>query len=1122
METVRATITKIICHKETSGYKVLVTRPLSGKSLVIVGEFGPEIIPESIADFHGDYKNHQKYGYQFRARSYTMVHNAEELASIRLFLDNIAPNIGLGRAEAVVDYFKMDTVQVLDNTPERLLEVPGIGKVSSDSLTKAWKENRERWNSERTIYSLRAFLGSLGLKERRIKRVLSYFGGHEFDAEEKIKQNPYQLIEIEGFGFTTVDFIARKLGITEESSERLKAFLIYCLKIICPSYGHLFLTIPEIILAINEFCVENNTKFMGKDITDADINDALISLQDHLVIDQGRVYSKSQFKFESESASLLNQIINAKSDLLFLTREAVDDYIERFEHENNIQLSDEQKTALYYFAEKKVFVITGAPGTGKCLGFDTPIMMFDGSIKKVQDIKQGDLLMGDDSTPRTVLSTCTGEDDLFKVTPKKGSPFVMNSSHILSLKANSGRRLKRDEIIDIAYPDYLKLPSHKKHHLKLFRVPINFKEQEIPINPYLIGYWLGNGSKDGTNFDCPFQEVVNKISSIVSPLNLVVKKSEYSSEDPRRGLNCGYRIRTKGKYPSGSNYFRNVLRSLNLLDNKHIPDIYMHNSSENRFLLLAGILDADGHKDLSNVFYLCLENKQLLEQTVFLARSLGFSAYINPVKKGGTSPKYGNKYIGEKTYYRTCICGDIDKIPNVVIAKKVSPRKQKKDVLATGFKIEPAGKGSYYGFELDGNGRFLLGDFTVTHNTSTLKAIVQLALTMGLRLTCMTPTGISAKKLASTINYDAFTIHRRLGYRDNQWLYNENNPFDTDVVVLDEASMIDQEVMYRLLSALKKRAHIVIVGDHNQLPSVGSGNVLRELIHCGALPIVTLDKIFRQDEASDIIKAAHQIIHGDTSLSLFKDSPTADIFFIRIKEIQEIEKIVVALASKFKEERRLFQIITPRNTGPLGIDSLNQLLQQALNAPSMLLPEIKLNTSIIRKGDRVIVKKNDYNNDIFNGDIGKVVSVAPSAISINIDDRLIEIPLEEIEEKIKLAYSLTVHRAQGQEYPMVILLIVNQHGKNLLQRNLLYTAITRAKKKVIVIGHGSAVEKAINNTSVIKRNTALGERLCSTQKKKLSSLTPPLEPAFSQGAPIDEDPSLSEIGNYFPMDIIER
>jgi hypothetical protein len=571
MESIRASILKILFFKEASGYKVLITRQLSGKSLVIVGEFGPEIIPESVADFHGEFKTHQKYGYQFKAYSYTMVHNAEELQSIRLFLDTIAPNVGLIRSSTIVEFFKMDTVSILDFHPERLNEVPGIGEISSNSLIAAWKENRQKWDSERIIYSVRAFLGTLGLKERRIKKVLSYFGGHVFDVENKIKENPYQLIKIEGFGFSTVDFIARKLGITEDSPDRLKAFIVYCVEIVCSSFGHLFFTIPEIMTVINEFCIQNNTKFLGRNITVEDINHTLITLEEQVVIDQDKIYSKKQYKFESNSAMILNQIMETKSDLMFLTKEAVEEFINKFEHENGIELSEEQKIALYYFAEKKVFIITGVPGSGKCLGYNTPVIMFDGTTKMVQDIVKEDLLMGDDSTPRRVLSTCTGTDDLYKITPIKGDPFIINKPHILSLKANKDRReLKKGFIFDIPLPDYLNLPSYMKHYLKLYKVPLTFPYKKVPLDPYLVGYWLGNGNSTDTGISTPFPEVIKHISKIVTPFGLSVKKT--SGDNVDYDITCDrnssyYKNLSDKRFP---NKFMDKLRELNLIGNKHI------------------------------------------------------------------------------------------------------------------------------------------------------------------------------------------------------------------------------------------------------------------------------------------------------------------------------------------------------------------------------------------------------------------------------------------------------------------------------------------------------------------------------------------------------------------------
>jgi exodeoxyribonuclease V alpha subunit len=363
-----------------------------------------------------------------------------------------------------------------------------------------------------------------------------------------------------------------------------------------------------------------------------------------------------------------------------------------------------------------------------------------------------------------------------------------------------------------------------------------------------------------------------------------------------------------------------------------------------------------------------------------------------------------------------------------------------------------------------------------TGKTTLLRAIVSLVKKLKLRLTCMTPTGISAKKLAMTIDSDAYTIHRRLGFKGGFWTYNESNQFETDIIIIDESSMIDQEVLYRMLIALRDRVHIIFVGDDNQLPSVGAGNVLREMISCNHIPTVRLDQIFRQNEASDIIRVAHKIKNGDTDLSLFKSDPRSDVFFIREGNPDSIERLIVDLAQRLKG-KKAFQIITPRNNGPVSVDSLNTILQKVLNPPAIGLEEMKCYNYILRKGDRIIVRKNDYERGIFNGDIGKVITIGGGFINVEIEGRSIQLTVEEIDQKIKLAYSITVHRSQGLEYPYIIIPFINQHGKNLLQRNLLYTALTRAKEKVIIIGHGSAIEKAIKNSSVSRRNTKLGERI---------------------------------------------
>jgi len=291
------------------------------------------------------------------------------------------------------------------------------------------------------------------------------------------------------------------------------------------------------------------------------------------------------------------------------------------------------------------------------------------------------------------------------------------------------------------------------------------------------------------------------------------------------------------------------------------------------------------------------------------------------------------------------------------------------------------------------------------------------------------------------------------------------------------------------------------------------------------MAILTADHLIKNAEhLRDLLKAAHKIQRGDTNLDLFRPEPQSDVFFYRERDVLELEKLIVGLAKKFKKERRLFQLITPRNEGPLGVEPLNALLQEALNPPSQNCTEVNFGSFILRKGDRAIIRKNDYQTDTFNGDIGKIVDIVKGRVSIDLDGRIVVLGIDDVRERVRLAYAISVHRSQGQEYPYIILPFINQFGRRMLQRNLLYTALTRAKEKVIVMGHGSAIERAINNASVTKRNTLLGERInkCLLQKKKPSSPPLPEELQNSPDALSEEEQSLSADGEYSPTATTEK
>lgn len=341
-------------------------------------------------------------------------------------------------------------------------------------------------------------------------------------------------------------------------------------------------------------------------------------------------------------------------------------------------------------------VLSLPPGFGKCLGKDTPIMMADGTIRKVQDITTGEKIMGDDSTPRTVLSTCQGREQLYKVVPVKGDPYIVNESHILSLySCDTG------EIRDMAVLDYVNASNWAKSRLKGYRVPVHFDEKPVPLDPYMIGYWLGDGSSNSPVITSQEGTVLKYFNENLSKYDL------YSSWISK------YDYRIKGARP---NFFYKTLQELNVLGNKHIPDIYKLNARQVQLQVLAGILDADGSR-IQGGWEFIQKNEKLFDDVVFLARSLGFACYKSKCTKTCTNSAKGRV---SGTYYRCSITGSgLEDVPCKVLRKRhFESRRQLKNVLHVGISVEKIEVGDYYGFEIDGNHRFVLGDFTVTHNTT--------------------------------------------------------------------------------------------------------------------------------------------------------------------------------------------------------------------------------------------------------------------------------------------------------------------------------------------------------------------------------------------------------------------
>ena len=360
-------------------------------------------------------------------------------------------------------------------------------------------------------------------------------------------------------------------------------------------------------------------------------------------------------------------------------------------------------------------------GGGKCLGYGTPVLMHDGTIKPVQDVRVGDLLMGPDSGPRRVLSLSRGRELLYRVTPAKGDPYVVNASHILSLRRTAEHAMPRypsqrraGEILNIPVGEYVTKSKTFRHIHKGWRVGVDYPEKPLPaaLPPYLLGVWLGDGTSRAPEVTTVDPEIVEYLSGHAARIGLRLVKKTCKGRTPVYALSGP----PTGKGPS-KNPVRAALNRYNLLRNKHVPHDYLAGSRAQRLSILAGLMDTDGsYTGRGFDFISVLE--PLADAVIYLSRSVGLAAYKSPCRK--TCVNNGV----EGAYFRVSISGAVDQIPCLIARKKAAPRAQKKDVLNVGITVAPIGEGDYYGFTITGDRLFVLGDFTVTHNTVCLAHIL--------------------------------------------------------------------------------------------------------------------------------------------------------------------------------------------------------------------------------------------------------------------------------------------------------------------------------------------------------------------------------------------------------------
>lgn len=365
-----------------------------------------------------------------------------------------------------------------------------------------------------------------------------------------------------------------------------------------------------------------------------------------------------------------------------------------------------------------------------------------------------------------------------------------------------------------------------------------------------------------------------------------------------------------------------------------------------------------------------------------------------------------------------------------------------------------------------------------TGKTTTTQGIIAALKAMGLRILLAAPTGRAAKRMSEATGMEAKTIHRLLEYNPKDgYKRNDDNPLEGDALIVDECSMIDLLLMNNLMKAIPAGMRLVLVGDIDQLPSVGAGNVLRDIIDSKRIPVIRLTRIFRQAQENRIVMSAHAINKGvfpDTS-----NGKNTDFFFIQQEDPEQAVDTIVKLVKErlpnaYKRPTSDIQVLTPMQRGVVGAANLNMALQTVLNPG-----QVSLNRSgySFRQGDRVMQLRNNYDKEVFNGDLGYIerVDMEDRTLFVCFDGRTVEYDVSELDE-LTLAYATTIHKSQGSEYPIVVMPVLMTHYV-MLQRNLIYTGITRAKKICVLVGTKKALSFAIRNLSVLKRNTKLKERL---------------------------------------------
>jgi ATP-dependent exoDNAse (exonuclease V) alpha subunit len=1148
LDQLEGTIERITFHNEENGYTVARLLPEGGRDVItILGSFSNPVVGESLV-CHGTWTRHAQWGRQMQVARYEVVRPATAFAIEKYLGSGMVKGIGPVMAKRIVEKFGEEALDVIEEHPKKLLEIYGIGKKKLDQIERAWHDQRE-------IRTIMLFLQSHGVSPAYAVKIYKTYGDKSIHV---VEQNPYQLAQdIYGIGFKTADKIAHEMGITENDPRRIEAGVVYVLNESVESGGNAYLTADELdtkareILAVESVSSAVDTLAAGGRL--------IIEPATFMGETEVAIYPPSLHKTECGLADRLKRLL-AQPMKQPPNPAKFDAWLSTLLEKHGFPLSEEQRDAVKVALLSRFMVLTGGPGTGKCVRGDTLVLGKSG-VRPILDhwchANDGDTAMPDSFRPHTVeviAKDCVtptshayygGQRETVRVTTHLGLELEGTPNHrVWAMTSDGPGWLRLDEIV----------PGTP---IAVRRGDDVWGDNELSQDlAYLFGVISGDGGQSRsdtvtiTNNDLSLLERCRDIFATHFGTRGCIVPTRNTFDLRLYGIGRRERLSELGLH---------LCRS----EGKVVPSSVLCATRACVIQYLAGLFDTDGniHKRANGqvTAEITLKSRELIRQLQVLLLNLGM---VSCVSRRTITYRYRDRLPEKRDYWRLSMMGrDVDLFMKAVPTRKAIPvqdricntnrdtvplpgqfirhlfthsgRRSRREWWA--WKREIKGERSatrerllhmletyapdiecrqsaalqeacrecyywdrvvttapataqVYDLSVPGEESFVANGF-VNHNTTSTKAIVTAFEALNKVVLIASPTGRAAKRASEVTGREAKTVHRLLEFDPEQRGFKRgpDSPLECDVLIVDECSMLDMVLSYSLLKAVPNEAQVVFVGDVDQLPSVGPGNVLRDLIDSGVVPVARLSQVFRQAAQSLIITNAHAINQGKFP-SLPPASEGRDCAFVKAEEPEEVaEKIVAVVARSLPKRGYLpgdIQVLTPMQRGSAGAAHLNTRLQETLNPPLPEKAEVARGSRLFRVGDRVMQMVNNYDKGVYNGDIGVVASVSheESVLGVQFTDAQgttdVSYEFSDMDE-LTLAFATSIHKAQGSEYPVVVLAIHTQHYM-LLQRNLLYTALTRAKKFAVLVGSQRAIAMAVKKQSDTKRHTRLKERLQGT------------------------------------------